>query len=113
MAKSSMEAYKKGDTINVVAGTKVREVSEATLQREIEIYSDAGIDENVRHKLKEVRRATRNDKTHMIHEIADSLKELLNKIDAATSPPDSIDKPDQTMMSMPAIDSLTPSVQTE
>ena len=113
MAKACMEAYKKGDSINVVAGTKVREITEAALQREIEIYSDAGIDENVRPKLREARRSTRNDRSHMIHKIADSLKELLNKIDAATLSPDALDKPDQTMMSIPAADPLTPPVPAE
>jgi hypothetical protein len=57
MAKAGMEAYKHGDTVKLVRGTKVREVSEQQLKREIEIYSESGIDENVKNKLKEMRRS--------------------------------------------------------
>jgi hypothetical protein len=94
MAKAGMEAFKHGDTVKLVRGTKVKEVTEQQLKREIEIYSESGIDDNVKNKLKEMRRGYQPDNTNMIHEIADSLKTLLDKINA-----DSV--PDSLLMSMP------------
>jgi hypothetical protein len=86
MAKAGMEAFKHGDTVKLVRGTKVKEVTEHQLKREIEIYSDSGIDDDVRAKLKDMRRGYQPDPSNMIHEIADSLKELLEKIGASQSP---------------------------
>ena len=59
----------------------MKEVSEEQLKMEIEVYSEAGIDENVKSKLKAVRKkAATPEPINMIHEIADSLKVLLEKI---------------------------------
>lgn len=100
MAKAGLEAFKHGDTVKLVRGTRVREVSEPQLKKEIEVYSDSGIDDDVRAKLRELRRPP--DSNNMIHEIADSLRELLNKIGASTSP-----TPDSSMMSIAPQDPST------
>ncbi len=56
MAKASMEAFRHGDAVKLVRGTKVREVTEQQLQREIDIYSESGIDDNIRAKMRDLRR---------------------------------------------------------
>jgi hypothetical protein len=56
MAKAGMEAFRHGDVVKLVRGTKVREVTEQQLQREIDIYSESGIDDNIRAKMRDLRR---------------------------------------------------------
>jgi hypothetical protein len=56
MAKAGLEAYKHNDTVKLVRGTRVKEVSEQQLKREIEVYSEAGIDDDVKSRLREMRR---------------------------------------------------------
>lgn len=56
MAKDGMEAFRHGDVVKLVRETKVREVTEQQLQREIDIYSESGIDDNIRAKLRDMRR---------------------------------------------------------
>lgn len=45
LGRSVLEAFKAGDTVRLVKGTRVKYISEEQLDAECKVYSEAGIDE--------------------------------------------------------------------
>ena len=75
--------------MRIVKGTPVQEVSAAELADEVRIYGEAGLDQNVSQKLRDMRKAHRRgegqgqgsarkrDASHMMHELVGSLRSLI------------------------------------
>lgn len=84
-----LEAYKRGDTVRLAEGTKVKEISAAQLADEAAVYGDAGIDEEVGAKLRTVRREhrksessprrRRRDDSHLMNELMDSIRSFIGE----------------------------------
>ena len=79
-----MEAHKHGDTVHVVRGTRIKEISDAQLQEEVHALSDAGIDDEnqVKAKLRTIRRKYQGrptDRANLLHDIMGSLTMLIEE----------------------------------
>lgn len=57
LAQSTLEAHRQGEPVRVVRGTTIKEVTEGELSDEVRIYSEAGLDQNVTARIRDMRRA--------------------------------------------------------
>lgn len=57
LSQVCLDAYRHGDTVRIVRGTRTKEISAEQLADEVSVYSEAGIDDAVAAKLRAVRRS--------------------------------------------------------
>lgn len=55
MSQVGLQAYENGETMRVVKGTRIKEISEEQLREEIRVYSEAGVDDKLSAKMRAVR----------------------------------------------------------
>ena len=93
LRQALLEAHRHGDTVHVVRGTRIKEVSENQLKDEVELLNQSGIDDEaqVRAQLKQIKRKYGSgrtpDRTHLLKDIIDSLQMLVTTEESDLSSP--------------------------